>query len=167
MSSLRNSRVSVIVIPMEVAEFIPLFDEYLKKRGLDFEAVVIGGAALALIGVVSRPTRDCDILDPLNPKEILEAASEFAISVRKSGNHLQDDWFNHMPSSLSTLLPKDWPQHPQVAFKGDSLTLYTLGREDLLRTKLFALCDRGTDLSDCLALKPTLADLGGRLGYGV
>jgi hypothetical protein len=26
---------------------------------------------------------------------------------------------------------------------------------DLLRSKLFALCDRGTDLPDCVALAPT------------
>ena len=29
----------------------------------------------------------------------------------------------------------------------------------LLKTKLFALCDRGTDLSDCVALAPTTAEL--------
>jgi hypothetical protein len=38
--------------------------------------------------------------------------------------------------------------------------LDTLGRPDLLKTKLFALCDRGTDLSDCLALAPTTDELG-------
>ena len=65
---------------------------------------------------------------------------------------------------------------------------------DLLRSKLFALCDRGFDLGECLALAPmtdelraivpwleqqdgnpgwpehvrtTLADLGRRLGHGV
>jgi N-acetylglucosamine-6-phosphate deacetylase len=37
--------------------------------------------------------------------------------------------------------------------------LSTLGRADLLKTKLFALCDRGTDLSDCVALAPTAAEL--------
>ena len=72
--------------------------------------------------------------------------------------------------------------------------LHSLGRADLLKTKLFALCDRGTDLPDCVALAPTaaelaealpwvafqdanpdwpahvaatLADLGRRLGHGV
>lgn len=33
------------------------------------------------------------------------------------------------------------------------------GRTDLLKTKLFALCDRGTDLLDCVALAPTAAEL--------
>ena len=35
----------------------------------------------------------------------------------------------------------------------------TLGRAEPLKTKLFALCDRGTDLGDCLALTPTAEEL--------
>ena len=38
--------------------------------------------------------------------------------------------------------------------------LSTLGRADLLKTKLFPLCDRGTDFPDCVALAPTAAELG-------
>lgn len=37
--------------------------------------------------------------------------------------------------------------------------LSTLGRSDLLKSKLFAPCDRGTDLADCIALAPTAEDL--------
>jgi hypothetical protein len=37
------------------------FDRYLLGRGLALEAVVIGGAALSLLGVITRPTRDCDV----------------------------------------------------------------------------------------------------------
>ncbi|HMG57353.1 MAG TPA: hypothetical protein VK601_27830, partial [Kofleriaceae bacterium] len=82
----------------------------------------------------------------------------------------------------------------QEAFSGVAIELRCLGRMDLLRSKLFALCDRGFDLGDCLALTPaadelaailpwleqqdgnpdwpahvraTLADLGTRLGHGV
>jgi hypothetical protein len=40
-----------------------------------------------------------------------------------------------------------------------SLTLQTLGRQDLLCTKLVALVDRGTDYDDCVALQPTVAEL--------
>jgi hypothetical protein len=179
---------------MEVKKIIPQFDEFLAQRNLTFEAVIIGGAALALLGIVSRQTRDCDILDPLLPKDIEQAAKEFAIALRQSGKILQDNWLNHEPSSLSKLLPPTWPRNLQPLFKGQALVLHSLGRKDLLRTKLFALCDRGTDLSDCLALKPSLneiqevlawvqdqdanpdwpkhvvsvlSDLGARLGYGV
>jgi hypothetical protein len=44
-------------------------------------------------------------------------------------------------------------------FEGRALVLTTLGRGDLLKTKLFALCDRGIDLLDCVALAPTVAEL--------
>jgi hypothetical protein len=56
-------------------------------------------------------------------------------------------------------LPTGWQQRLQPAFEGRALILRTLGRSDLLKTKLFALCDRGTDLPDCVALAPTAAEL--------
>ena len=37
--------------------------------------------------------------------------------------------------------------------------LHTLGRVDLLMSKVFALCDRGLDLPDCVALAPTAEEL--------
>ena len=58
------------------------FDQYLAERRLQFHAVVIGGAALNLLGVVSRLTKDCDILHPEIPNEIAEASRGFAIKVR-------------------------------------------------------------------------------------
>jgi hypothetical protein len=80
-----------------------------------------------------------------------------------------------------------------TVFVGQAVHLFSVCREDLLRSKLFALWDRGSDLPDCLALAPTakelatllpwvqhqdanpdwpahvketLADLGKRLGHG-
>jgi hypothetical protein len=35
----------------------------------------------------------------------------------------------------------------------------TLGRIDLLGTKLLAYCDRGTDFKDCIDLNPTIEEL--------
>ncbi|MEL6761601.1 MAG: hypothetical protein AAFP04_14535 [Myxococcota bacterium] len=93
----------------------------MAERSLHFDAIVVGGSALALLGVTDRQTRDFDILDPE--------------------------------------LPDGWRRWLQVAFTGTSLTLATLGRADLLKTKLFALCDRGTDLANCIAMAPTTAEL--------
>jgi len=170
------------------------FDDYLAARRLQLDAVVIGGAALNLLGVVSRPTRDCDILHPHLPSEIAQAARAFAAEVRRTGEMLHDDWLNNGPGSLVKQLPTDWQDNLRTAFRGAALHLRCLGRADLLRTKLFALCDRGIDLADCIALRPsadeiaaliswleeqdlnphwpehvhaTLEDLGRRLGHGV
>ncbi len=186
--------VSVILIPMTPRETLEAFDRYLTGRRLRLDAVVIGGAALNLLGVISRATKDCDILDPPLPTLIVEAARSFAAEARKGGAVLQDDWLNNGPASLISVLPPGWRDRLQMAFSGSSIELRCLGREDLLRSKLFALCDRGLDLGDCLALAPvadelrvilpwleqqdghpdwpthvraTLADLARRLGHGV
>jgi hypothetical protein len=123
------------------------------------DAVVIGGAALNLLGVVSRPTKDCDILYPEIPKELTEAARAFAAEMRRTGQFLQDDWLNNGPASLAAQLPSGWKNRLRAVFTGAAICLQCLGREDLLRAKLFALCDRGIDLGDCLALTPTAEEL--------
>ena len=61
------------------------FDRFLVERHLSFQAVVIGATALALLGIISRETQDCDVLDPKIPDSILEASREFAAQKRKIG----------------------------------------------------------------------------------
>jgi hypothetical protein len=138
---------------------IEAFDRFLKQKQVGFEAVAIGGAALAIMGVISRETKDCDILDPQIPKVIQLLAEEFAREQTKIGNVLRPDWLNNGPSSLVKNLPSGWQKRVEPLFSGTHVKLTTLGRLDLLRTKLFAFCDRGTDRQDCLALKPTAKEL--------
>jgi hypothetical protein len=173
---------------------ITAFDAHLAALGLRFEAVVIGGSALALLGVVARETRDVDVLAPALPAAIVQAARGFAGRQRGRGVELMDDWLNNGPIQLGDVLPAGWQRRVRPLFDGAALSLTTLGRADLLKAKLFALCDRGTDLGDCVAMAPsaadlaeaapwvaqqdgnpgwpahvadTLADLGRRLGHGV
>ena len=108
--------------------------------------MLIGGAALNLLGVTTRETRDCDVLDPKVPKEILAAADEF----RKLHSNLNSEWLNNGPENLKKNLPEKWKTRTQVLFKGSAILFHTLAREDLLKTKIFAFCDRDIDLSDCL-----------------
>jgi hypothetical protein len=138
---------------------IEAFDRHLSALGLRLEAVVIGGSALALLGVITRQTRDFDILAPVLPREIADAAREFARAQRRLGIDLMDDWLNNGPIQVGDVLPKAWQLRTRPVFEGRALVLTTLGREDLLKTKLFALCDRGIDLLDCVALAPTAGDL--------
>ncbi|MEI8346998.1 MAG: DUF6036 family nucleotidyltransferase [Pseudomonadota bacterium] len=139
---------------MKTIETIKEFDKFLNKRGLTFSAIVVGGSALALLGIISRETQDCDILDPDIPDEIQNAAKEFA-----KQESLKDHWLNNGPSTLKRDLPSGWMLRLTKIFSGEAMTLYTLSRMDLLRSKLFAYCDRGFDLQDCLALKPTPEEL--------
>ncbi len=144
------------MIPKEI---VSQFDAFLVGRGLTLEAVVIGGAALGLMGVTSRQTRDCDILAPPLSGAVREAAIAFAALLREQGQPLDEDWLNDKPSSLANALPAGWKDRLQVVFSGKAVTFQTLGRQELLMSKLFALCDRGLDLPDCLALAPTPAEL--------
>ena len=138
---------------------IEAFDRHLLGLGLRFEGVVIGGSALGLMGVIQRPTRDFDILVPELPRAIASAARDFAKAQRQAGVDLQDDWLNNGPMQLGEVLPAGWRERVQRIFDGQALVLGTLGRFDLLKSKLFALCDRGTDRPDCIALAPTAEEL--------
>lgn len=144
---------------MQPRSTIEAFDGYLVALGLRLEAVVVGGAALALLRVTSRPTRDFDVLTPELPPDIMDAAGAFAREQRRLGIDLDEGWLNNGPRQLGAVLPAGWQIRTQLVFEGRALVLSTLGRADLLKTKLFALCDRGTDLSDCLALAPSAAEM--------
>ena len=150
---------------MDPRSTLTAFDRFLGDRGLSLEAVVVGGAALNLLGVVVRPTRNCDILSPALPVFIVDAARAFAREARTRGNVLDDDWLNNGPSSLARLLPKDWDRRLQEAFRGRALVLRSLHRSDLLLSKLFALCDRGIDLTDCLAMSPSAVELAASIAW--
>jgi hypothetical protein len=135
------------------------FDGFLEDRGLRLDAIVVGGSALVLLGIIDRPTRDVDVLHPDLPPQIAAASRAFALQMRGRGIEVSDTWLNNGPASLSKVLPNGWRQRTQPAFSGRALVLETLGRADLLKTKLFALCDRGTDLADCMAFSPTVEEL--------
>lgn len=142
---------------MKVKEALLQFDVFLNKKGLSFEAVVIGAAALVVMDIISRETIDVDCLEPEIPEEILKAAAEFR-NIHPE-HKLPEKWINNGPHSLLRDLSKDWRTRIRIIFKGKALVLSTLGRADLLKTKLFAYCDRDDDLMDCLAMKPTSAEL--------
>lgn len=144
---------------MRPQEFIPLFDAYLSKQGQSFTGIIIGGCALSLMGVISRETQDCDILDPKIPQEIIDLSKSFAHEVGSAAGLLKENWLNNGPASLKDVLPQGWLERANLLFSGRALTLHVLGRADLLKSKLFAYCDRQQDFQDCLLLRPTRKEL--------
>lgn len=144
---------------MRPRPIIEAFDAWLAARGLQLDAIVVGGAALALLGVTERQTRDVDVLHPELSPEVTEAARQFAAWLRAGDVELADDWLNNGPMPLAGVLPAGWALRARESFEGAALRLRVLGRRDLLKTKRFALCDRGTDLPDCIALGPTVEEL--------
>jgi hypothetical protein len=148
---------------MNVQAVLIQFDHYLSQKRANFEAVVIGGAALSIMGVITRDTADVDCLDPKIPDEILRHAAEF--SKRFPALRLTEQWINNGPDTLARDLPLGWRDDLVPIFSGSALRLLTLSRLNLLRTKLFALCDRDQDLQDCISLRPTAEEIDLCLGW--
>jgi hypothetical protein len=97
------------------------------------------------------------VLDPQIPESILSAARVFA-----AARGLGSEWFNsraHDFVGVPGCLPDGWRERLRWAYQGQALRLRTLARQDLLCTKLVALVDRGVDFEDCVALRPTRAEL--------
>ena len=139
-------------------EIIVEFDKFLVNQGLTFEAIIIGGAALNILDISSRKTKDVDCLDPELPTIIKEASKNFASE--RVDLELDLNWLNNGPQTLKTDLPKGWRNRLQPLYQGRSLNLQVLGREDFLKSKLFAYCDRITpDFEDLKDLKPTVEEL--------
>lgn len=138
---------------------IEAFDDWLATRDLQLDATIVGGSALVMLGFTDRQTRDVDILYPSLSEEIVNAAKSFAAHLRAEGVELDDDWLNNGPIRLSSALPSGWETRVQPLFNGRALKLNTLARADLLKSKLFALCDRGTDLADCIAMGPSINEI--------
>ncbi len=135
------------------------FDEFLQEKGLSFECVTIEASSLILMDVISRDTKDCDVLDPIIPEEIKQASIEFSRFKKVEKIDIAEDWFNNGPESMRDYLPEGWRENLQTIFDGKALTIKTLDRVNLLRTKLLGLCDRGTDLNDCINMNPTESEI--------
>jgi hypothetical protein len=91
---------------MKPLEVLQQFDAYLAAKGLSFDAIVIGGAALAILGTITRETQDCDVLSPKIPADILKAAKDFSHELTAQGGDLKEDWLNNGPETLMDVLPK-------------------------------------------------------------
>ncbi len=148
---------------MDVLTVIKKFDGYLAEKSYEFAGVIIGGAALHVLKVTNRATRDIDFLSPSLDEQVLLLAEEFRVKFPELS--LQKDWLNNGPINLQVDLPTGWQGRVLEIYKGNALTLSTLGRSDLLKTKLFAYCDRDIDLRDCIDLAPSVEELDESMGW--
>ena len=129
--------------------------------------VVCGGASLIATGVVSRVTKDVDVVALLSgegalvapvpmPGYVMQAA---AVVARDLG--LEANWLNNGPSRdegglFQMGLPTGFAERLIERVYGPRLAVYFIGRRDQIFFKVFAGADRGgQDLDDLTALKPT------------
>jgi len=120
-----------------------------------------------LLGFVSRPTKDIDVValveekryvsaDPL-PAALLNAARDVGSTLG-----LGENWLNAGPTDLLTHgLPEGFESRTQIRTYG-GLVLHLAGRFDQICFKLYASVDRGPDskhFADLQKLKPSEQEL--------
>ncbi len=127
-------------------------------------------------GLVSRTTRDVDVLGNWNPEEVeIILMNEFPDCVKRCIKKLADNhpelagfnekWVNLGPKGLTAEgLPKGYEGRLAKEQFGEKLTLHLLHRNDLMQLKLYAAVDeRGprqqVHINDLVALHPTRDEL--------
>ncbi len=147
---------------MDPRTTLTAFDRYLADRGLALDAVVVGGTALNLLGVIARQTRDCDILHPALSAEVVEASRAFATEIRPRAGSSRSAGSTTARARSRALLPAGWELTAAGGLPraGAGLAL----APPLRPPEVEALRARATarlDLPDCLAMAPTAGGTGG------
>jgi hypothetical protein len=143
--------------------------EVLASRGLRYEVVIVGGANLLLRGVITRSTKDGDVVGGRSPDgqvtKMPRLPAPLAAAVRDVARTygLADDWLNVGPASLLDLgLPGGFAGRLSREDFG-ALTVWLAGRHDMVCFKLYAAADhwpaRDRHLADLRALAPDRGDL--------
>jgi hypothetical protein len=141
--------------------------DQLTLRDARYTLAVVGGSALLALGLVTRTTRDVDVLAILDDGELVSAeplppslldaaqvvARDFAVPA---------DWLNAGPASLLDFgLPEGFLQRAQHRQYGEALTVLFASRIDQIHFKLYAVVDQGAGrhLADLQTLEPTEDEL--------
>ncbi len=149
------------------SELLGALGEQLAARGEHYTLAVVGGSALLALGLVSRATRDVDVLAIVDDNELLSAQPlptalvDAAHTVARDFG-LADDWLNPGPASLLELgLPEGFAERVQRRAFGPSLEILFASRVDQIYLKLYATVDQGAGkhLADLEALAPTEREL--------
>jgi hypothetical protein len=131
------------------------------------EIVVVGGSALLALGLVSRTTRDVDLVamregSELRPVDPLPRALDIARTRVARDFQLPVAWLNAGPAALLTFgLPAGFMARAQRREHGPALTAWYASRFDQIHLKLYATVDQGVGKheSDLRALQPTEREL--------
>jgi hypothetical protein len=142
--------------------------EQLEAAVENYGLIVVGGSALLALELISRPTRDIDVVAlageagpveavPL-PAPLVEARNRVA---RDFG--VPEDWLNSQAGRdmLRLGLPEGFLERLTRREYGPALSVLWASRLDLIHFKLHAAVDRGAGkhLADLQALQPTPEEL--------
>lgn len=154
----------------EIDRVLSALGEQLAARSkAQIDLLVCGGSALQALRLVTRSTKDVDVValvsqnpahglemstaQPL-PPALIEAASKVARDFQ-----LKDDWLNPGPTSaLEFGLPAGVLERAQVCEYGNRLTVRFISRFDQIHFKLYAAVDQGGKHYDDLRKLSPAAD---------
>ena len=151
----------------DLTRLLGALGERLAFAGDRVELVVIGGAALTILGFVDRTTRDVDVValldsGALTPAKPLPPALTVARDSVAADFGVSEGWLNAGPSDLLDFgLPVGFLGRLERRDFGAALTVHFAGRLDQIHFKLYALVDQGLGRheSDLRALAPTREEL--------
>ncbi|MFA4828153.1 MAG: DUF6036 family nucleotidyltransferase [Thermodesulfovibrionales bacterium] len=136
------------------------------------ELVVCGGSALNVLGLVSRTTKDVDIVAFARKNATgsihLERAEPFPYELKEASEkiardfNLPEKWLNAEPTSAVDLgLPEGLMDRVETRHFGKRLTVHFLSRYDQICFKLYAAVDQGVGkhYNDLLLLEPNAKEL--------
>lgn len=139
--------------------------------GQTVSLVVCGGTALTALGLVSRTTKDVDVLglakEPGNEGIEVQRIRRFPEFLEKAAEKverdfgLQKNWLNLGPApQVDTGLPDGLTTRLVKRDFGRYLTVYFISRLDQIHFKLYAAVDRDDyHTEDLLKLKPTQVEI--------
>jgi hypothetical protein len=141
--------------------------DILSDRNLHFEIVAIGGGGLMLLGMITRLTKDLDVVALIDkgdfisarllPKPLMEAITEVGMALELGKN-----WINSGPTDLFSMgLPEGFAARMDTQRYG-GLIIHLAGRFDQICFKLYAAVDHGPHskhFADLKSLQPTFNEL--------
>lgn len=152
----------------QVHRLLGLLAEALEvEEAESVELVVCGGAALQVIGLVTRTTEDIDVVASVvdgkdTDPEPFSAPLKRAIQRVGVDHGLPEDWLNSGPRDNQRLgLPKGLVGRAMVKEYGPLLKVRFIDRIDQIHFKLYASVDQGPGkhVDDLMALAPDADEL--------
>ena len=146
-----------------LSEALNLLESRVRTSGgTPVEIVVCGGSALIATKLVSRITKDVDVvalkgdLGLYDPEPLPQSLLDAALIVAETLN-LPEDWLNTGPADLFRMgLPDGFESRLLAKSYGTHLTVHFIGILDQIYFKLYASVDRGGyHIEDLLSLNPT------------
>ena len=150
----------------DIKTYLTALSEQLELQGeRDVGLVVCGGAALSVLGLTQRTTRDIDAMafmvastasrHSLVKAEFDDRFERAAAAVARDYG-LPEDWINCGPAGqIDTGLPAGFQDRLISRRYGENLVVYYCSRTDLIHLKLYAAVDvMGRHLDDLKAMNP-------------